>query len=145
MCKSRRPCRTAWRCASNSRVRDRRGTSPCSERRESGPVRGFPARSFGGEHSQSLPLAVGAVLRRADEHFHEVVVQRVEKLALKTPFELRVIEIARVQVEIVSVHRNALVFELNDDLDALALGAGGEIQQWVLIQAQLREDAFGAR
>ena len=83
-------------------------------------------------------------MRSADEHFHEVVVQRVEKLALKAPFELRMIEIARVQIEIIRMHGDGLIFEFNDDLDALALGARGEIQQRMLIETQLREDSVEA-
>jgi len=33
-------------------------------------------------------------LRGADEHFDEVVVQRIVELALEAPFELRVVEVA---------------------------------------------------
>src|SRR5579863_4120124 len=88
---------------------------------------------------QALLAAVGAVLRSADEHFHEVVVQCVKKLALEAPFELRVVEVARVQVEIVCVDGDGFVFELDDDLDAFALGAGGEIQQWMFIETKLRQ------
>jgi hypothetical protein len=88
--------------------------------------------------------AVGAVLRGADEHFHEVVVESVEELALEGPLELRVVEVARVQLETVGVHRDRFVFELDDDLDTFAFGAGGEIQQWMFVEAELSEDAVEA-
>jgi len=71
-------------------------------------------------------------------------VERVEKLALKAPFELRMIEIARVQIEIVSMHGDGLIFELNNDLDALTFGASGEIQQRMLVETQLRENSVEA-
>jgi hypothetical protein len=93
---------------------------------------------------QALLTSVGAVLRGADEHFHEVVVQCVEELALEAPFELRVVEVARVQVEIVGVDWNRFVFELDDDLDAFAFGAGGKAQQWMLVEEELSEDAVEA-
>lgn len=73
------------------------------------------------------PLAaIGAVLRGADEHLDEVVVEGVVELALETPLELWAVEVAGVKVEVVSVHRDAFVFELDDDFDAIPLGAGGE-------------------
>jgi hypothetical protein len=39
------------------------------------------------------------------------------------------------------VHRDSFIFELNDDLDPLALGARREIQQGMLIEAKLSENA----
>ncbi len=44
-----------------------------------------------------------AVLRSADEHLHQVIVQAVEDLALEGPLELRVVEIARMQLEVIGV------------------------------------------
>ena len=107
-----------------------------------GRVPGSPAQSFGGERSQSLLAAVGAVLRRADEHFDEVIVQCIEELALEAPLELRVIEIARMEVEVIGVHGNGFVFELDDDFNALALGARGEVQKWMFVEPQLGEDTI---
>jgi hypothetical protein len=95
--------------------------------------------------SQSLPAAVGAVLRGADEHFDEVVVQRVVELALEAPFELRVVEVAGMKVEIIRVHRDRSVLELDDDFHAFAFGARGKVQQGMLVKAELGEDAVEAR
>ena len=52
--------------------------------------------------------------------------QRVIELALETPLELRSVEVPRMQVEVVGVHRNDFIFELDDDLDAVAFGPRGE-------------------
>jgi hypothetical protein len=43
------------------------------------------------------------------------------------------------QVEIVSVDRNARVLELNDDFHAVTFGTRGKVQQRMLVQAELRE------
>src|SRR5947209_10753079 len=84
-CRSLLPCQTDRRCASSSRIPRRRGTSPCSARRELVHTRESPARSFRGAPSQSLPLAVRPILRRADEHLYKVVMQGVVELALEAP------------------------------------------------------------
>ena len=90
------------------------------------------------EVSSQAPLAaVGAVLRGADEHFHEVVVEGVVELALEAPFELRVVEVAGMEIEVVSMHGYGFVFEFNDDLDAVSFGARGEVQQRMLVEAEL--------
>src|SRR5207302_4905877 len=123
MCRSPRPCRIVRHSANSNRALGRRDTTPCSGRKEWGHVGGFPARSFAGADSQPLLAAISAVLRRANEHFDEVVMQRIEELALEAPFELRIVEVARMKVEIVSMHGHGFIFELNDDLDAFALGA----------------------
>lgn len=88
--------------------------------------------------------AVNAVLRCADEHLDEVVVQRVEELPLEAPLKLRVVEIARMQIEVVRVHLHAFIFELDDDLDSFALSAGGKVQQRMLVEAKLGIDAIEA-
>jgi len=72
-------------------------------------------------------------------------VQRVVKLALEAPLELRMIEVARMKIEIINMYGNGGVFELDNDFDTLALGARGKIQQRMLVQAQLSEDPFEAR
>jgi len=71
--------------------------------------------------------------------------QAVEKLALESPLELRVVEVARVHIEVVSMHRNGAVLELNNQLHTLAFGARREVHQGVLVEAQLRADSFQAR
>jgi len=79
-------------------------------------------------------------LRRADEHLDEIIVQRIEELALKAPFELRIVEIARMKLEVVGVNRDVFVLELDDDFNAFTLRARREIQQWMFVEAQLSED-----
>jgi len=86
---------------------------------------------------QAFLAAVGAVLRGADEHFHEVVVEGVKELALEAPFELRVVEVAGVKIEVVGMHRERWIFELDDDFDALPFGTGREVQQGMLVEKQL--------
>src|SRR5579872_5639549 len=145
MCRSPPLCRTAARSASNIQVPGRRDTDPYSGRRELARVRESPAQSFRGARSQSLPLAIGAILRRADEHLDKVIMQRVVELSLEGPFELRIVEVPRMKVEVIGMNRNALVLELDDDLDAIALGARRKVQQRMLIQPQLREHALETR
>ncbi len=70
--------------------------------------------------------------------------QRVEELALEAPFELGIVEIARVKSEIISVHGHGFIFEFNDDFYALALGARGKIKERMLVEAQLGEDTVEA-
>jgi hypothetical protein len=89
-------------------------------------------------------LTFEPILRRADKHFDQIIVQTIVELALKAPFELRVVQIARMQVEVISVHRNGRILELDDELHAIALGASREIQQWMLVESQLSQDAFQA-
>ena len=70
--------------------------------------------------------------------------QRIEKLALEAPLELRMVEVARMKIEIVSVYGDGFIFELDDDFDAFALGAGGKVKKGVFVKAKLGEDAFEA-
>src|SRR5579864_70427 len=92
-----------------------------------------------------LPAAaIGAVLRRANEHFDEVVVQGVVKLALETPFKLRIVQVAGMKVEIVGVDGHAFVLEANNDFDAVSLAASRERQQRMLVEAQLMKHALEA-
>src|SRR3989441_5995412 len=138
MYKSLPPCRTVPHLASNSPARDRKDKALCSARTESALARGFPA-GFSLAGSQTLPLALRPVLRRPDKHFNEVVVQRVVELALESPFELWMIEIAGMQFEIISVHRDRRIFELNDDFYPIAFATRRELQQRMFIKPQLSE------
>jgi hypothetical protein len=79
------------------------------------------------QFSQTLLAAGGAVLGGADEHFDEVVVQRVIELALEAPFELWVIEVAGMKIQVVGVDGDGGVFELDNYFDPFAFGAGGKI------------------
>ena len=134
MCRSLLPCRTSQHCASSSQDSVHTNTVPYSARREWGRVRGYPARSFGGVGSLFFEAAIGAILRRANEHFDKVVVQSVIELALEVPFELWMVEVAGMQIEIVGVNRNGFVLELDDDFYAVGVRARREVQEWVLIE-----------
>ena len=81
------------------------------------------------------------VLWRANEHFDEVIVQGIVKLPLKTPLKLRIIQIPRMQIEVVRMHRNVLIFEPDDDFDAVALRVSGEVQKGMFVKPKLRENA----
>src|SRR4029077_4382906 len=94
---------------------------------------------------QAVPVPVGAILRRADKHFDEVIMQRIVELALEAPFKLRMVEVAGMEIEIISVHRHGSVSELDDHLHAFALGPRREIQQRMLVEAELRENTVEAR
>jgi hypothetical protein len=85
-----------------------------------------------------------AVLRRADEHLHEIVVQCVIELALKAPFELRIVQVTRMKIEVVGMHGERWVSELDNHFYTVAFGARGKIQQRVLVEAELGEDAVEA-
>lgn len=108
---------------------------------ESARVRESLALSFG-EASQAFPLPFGSVLRRARKHFDQKIVQAVEKLPLESPFELRMVEVARMQLEVVRVHGNGGVSKLNNDLYVLSLRARVKIKQGMLVQTQLSEHAI---
>ena len=83
----------------------------------------------------------GAVLRSSREHFDDVVVQAIEELALEAPFELGMIQIARVQIKIIRVHQDRGILELNDDLNSIALASSGEFESWMFIKPQLVQDS----
>jgi hypothetical protein len=78
-----------------------------------------------------------AVLRGADEHFDEVVVQTVEELALEGPLELRIVKVAGVQFEIVNVDGWIGETRADDDFDGLTLVAGIELDERMLVEAKL--------
>jgi hypothetical protein len=86
-------------------------------------------------------MTIRAVLWRANEHFHEVVMQGVVELALEAPFELRIVEIAGMQIEIVDVYGHRLISKFDDDFDAVSFRACGEIQERMFVEAQLGEDS----
>ncbi|MGB9206173.1 MAG: hypothetical protein WCB94_19605, partial [Terriglobales bacterium] len=61
-------------------------------------------------------LVLFAVLRCADEHLDQIIVQAIEELALEGPLELRVVEIAGMQFEAVGVDRRLGEAWADDDL-----------------------------
>jgi len=64
-------------------------------------------------------------------------VEAVKELPLKGPFKLRMVQVPRMKLEIICMNGDISILELDDDLDRLALPACREIQQRVLVEAQL--------
>ena len=89
-----------------------------------------------------LPLlaSFSLVLRVPGEHFDDVIVQAVVELALEGPGELRVFDVARVELELVGVHAERAVLEVNGKLDGLSLEPGAQLEQGVLVLGQLGLD-----
>src|SRR5579862_1985100 len=127
VCRSRyrnlRFYRTAPRLGSSSQIRRRRGTTPYTAKRESVPAGEFLLRFCRAEDSHFFLAALGAVLRSADKHFDKIIVERIVKLPLKAPFELWMIEVARMQFKIIGMNWDRLIFELNDDFHPFTFGA----------------------
>jgi hypothetical protein len=71
-------------------------------------------------------------------------VEAIVKLALETPLELWMVQIAGMKFEVVSVHGNKGILEGYDDLHAFPFGACVKIEQGVLVEAELCEDTFQA-
>ena len=90
-------------------------------------------------------MTLGTVLGRADEHLDHIVVQTVVELALKFPLELRMIEITGMKFEVIGMDRYRWVLEVNDYFYPFAFRAGGKIQQGVLVEFQLSQNAFEPR
>jgi len=80
-----------------------------------------------------------AVLRGADEHLDQVIVQAIEKLTLKGPLELGVFEIARVQVVVVGVNFGFDESRAENHLDAFSLHPRAERDQGMLVELELIE------
>jgi hypothetical protein len=76
-------------------------------------------------------------LWRASEHLDQVIVQAIEQLALERPFELWMVKIARVHLEVIRVHGDSGILETDDDFDSIAFFPGTEVEQWVFIETQL--------
>jgi len=63
--------------------------------------------------------------------------EAIVKLALKSPLELRVVEIARMHFENVRMNRNRRVPELDKDFYRFAFCPRREVQQRMLVETQL--------
>ena len=91
----------------------------------------------------ALALHLGvllAVLRGANEHLDQVVVQAVEELTLKGPLELRVVQIAGMKLAIVGVDLRLAEARAENDLDSVTLRAGAEVNQRVFIELQVTKN-----
>jgi hypothetical protein len=83
-------------------------------------------------------------LRISGEHFDQVVVHGSIKLLLESPGKLRLVEVASVHLKDVGVNAGRGVLDLDGDLDGVLLGGGGEGEQGVLVERELREHAVQA-
>ena len=63
--------------------------------------------------------------------------QAIVELALERPFELWMVKIARVHLEVIGVYRDGRILEVDDDFYSIALFPGAEVEQGVLIETQL--------
>ena len=48
------------------------------------------------------------------------------------------------EIEVVGMNGNAFVLKSDDDLDAIAFGARGKDQKWMLVKTELGENAVEA-
>lgn len=60
--------------------------------------------------------------------------QAIVELTLETPFELGMIQIAWMKLEVICVYRNWGILELNDDFDSSAFLLRIEVQERMLVQ-----------
>src|SRR5688572_5147283 len=82
------------------------------------------------------------ILRRPDEHLHHVIVHAVVKLALKSPLELRMLQVARMHLEQISMQAEILLGAIDHDLDRAILLAAAQAEQRMLILGKLALDAL---
>jgi len=64
-------------------------------------------------------------------------VETIEELSLKSPFELLVVEIPGVQLEDVGMYWRVGESRPDDDFHSIALGAGVELEERMLVEAEL--------
>jgi len=79
------------------------------------------------------------MLRGTNEHLDQVIVQAVEDLALEGPLKLRIVEIARMQIVVVSMNFGLSESGTEYHLNPIALGARAERDQRMLIELELIE------
>src|SRR5208283_1806770 len=77
-------------------------------------------------------------LRIAREHFDDVVVEAIVKLLLECPGKLGVFDFAGAEQESVIMELGVFRLVTDFDFDAFFGGAGGEIEQWMLVADQFR-------
>jgi hypothetical protein len=54
------------------------------------------------------------------------------------------VEVARVEIQVISVHRHGGIFELDADLHAFTFRTRRKVQQGMFVEPQLGEDAVEA-
>ena len=68
--------------------------------------------------------------------------QTIVELALECPFELRIGQVSRMDIEVVHVNRDAGIFESDDYFDRIVFLASVECEKRVFIEPQVLENAF---
>lgn len=58
-------------------------------------------------------------------------------MALEGPLELRVVQISRMQIEVIGVDRDRRILELDDQLNPVTLGSRRKVEQRMVIEPQL--------
>jgi hypothetical protein len=71
--------------------------------------------------------------------------QAIVKLPLKSPLELRMVEIPRMNVEDVGMHRDRGLLEIDCNFYPLSLRLRAEDEQGVFVKAKLVENTLQAR
>src|SRR3954469_10074537 len=93
-------------------------------------------------------LALLLVLWCPDEHLDEIIVQAVVEHALEDPLEVGMVEVPRMQRRGIRVHVHRGVrkmrLEADDQFHAFARRLRRELQQRMLVEAQLLADTFHA-
>ena len=80
------------------------------------------------------------ILRRANKHFNEIVVQAVVELALKMPGELGMIEIAGMDRKHVGVNWDRRVLQIDQHFGRAVAFARGKGEQRVVVEPQVIAD-----
>ena len=70
--------------------------------------------------------------------------QAIVELALERPFELWMVKIARVHLEVIGVDGDGGILEADDDFYSIALFPSAEVEQRVFVEAQLRKHTIKA-
>ena len=68
--------------------------------------------------------------------------QAIIELPLKRPFELGMVEIPRMHLKQVCVHRHGAMLQLNRNFDAFSLDGRPKIQERMFVKTQLRQHTF---
>src|ERR1035437_339555 len=114
--------------------RSRISRSICSRRDDWTGNALAPLGSLSGRHRAT---GDGAILRSANEHLDEIVVQGVIELALKMPGELGMIEIAGMNWEYVGVNWDGRVLQINQNFDHAAIFARRKGEQRMIVELEV--------
>ena len=89
---------------------------------------------------QASSCGDGSILRGADKHFDEIVVQAVVELVLQMPGELRMIEVAGMNRKHVGVNWDGRVFQIDQHFDHAVVFSRGKSEQRMIVEPQVIEN-----